>query len=115
MEGLTSCGDYRFLITSPITLLATSKHHPLIKIKPSALRRVKREPRVYVYKIGVIPNVFCCPPKIYEWSNFLTKKKLFITIEELFNVVLLVGVENVSFDRFARYRRKINILLCYRF
>ena len=40
---------------------------------------------------------------------------MLVSVEELFNVVELVSVEDASSARFSRYGMKINILECCRF
>ena len=62
----------------------------------------------------VIQNLFCCQSKIFKQS-YILQKNLLVSVEELFNVVELVSVEDASSARFARYGMKINILECCRF
>ena len=47
--------------------------------------------------------------------EILSLKEVLVCVEELFNVVELVGVESSPSACFARYRRKINLLEYCRF
>ena len=69
----------------------------------------------YMYlRYAVIQNLFCCQSTIFKQS-YIHQKNLFVSVEELFNVVELVSVEDTSSARFACYGMKINILECCRF